>query len=79
MTPGSILSLLLLALALGGVLRATDQQIQQASVNIAICALAVRSGFFAHRRSDLQTRDAFLPAAKWHGARGSDIVTPSLS
>jgi hypothetical protein len=50
----SILPIAIFALGLTGVVRASDQQIQQACVNAAICLLAIRSGLSPHRRSDLQ-------------------------
>ena len=78
MTPGSTLSLTLFALALVGVVRASDPQIQQSCMNVAVCALAVRSGFLADRRSDLQVRHPSLFASDQRSL-GSDIVNPSLS
>ena len=54
MTCSSILPIVLFALALTGVVRANDQQTQQACVNAAICLLAVRSGLSPDRRPDLQ-------------------------
>ena len=78
MTPGSILSLMLFALALAGVVRASDLQIQQSCMNVAVCALAVRSGFLADRRSDFQIRHVSLFASDQRSL-GSDIVNPSLS
>jgi stage V sporulation protein SpoVS len=78
MTPGSTLSLMLFALALAGVVRASDPQIQQSCMNVAVCALAVRSGFFADRRSDLQLRPVSLFASDQR-SRGSALVNPSLS
>jgi hypothetical protein len=50
----STVSLLLLALALTGVMRADNQQIQQLCVNATTCLLAVRSGLSPGRKSDLQ-------------------------
>jgi stage V sporulation protein SpoVS len=75
---GTTLSLMLFALALTGVVRANDPQIQQSCLNVAVCALAVRSGFLADRRSDLQIRHASLFASDQRSLR-SDIVNPSLS
>jgi stage V sporulation protein SpoVS len=69
---------MLFALALAGVVRANDPQIQQSCMNVAVCALAVRSGFLADRRADLQMRHAFLFASD-RRSLGSDIVNPSLS
>ena len=54
MTCSSILPIVLFALALTGVVRANDQQTQQACVNAAICLLAVRYGLSPDRRPDLQ-------------------------
>ena len=54
MTCSSILPIVLFALALTGVVRANDQQTQQACVNAAICLLAVRSALSPDRRSDFQ-------------------------
>ena len=55
-----ILPIALFALALSGVVRANDQQTQQACVNAAICLLAVRSGLSPDRRFDLQLHHTSL-------------------
>src|ERR1700730_4583154 len=52
MTRSFILPFALFALALIGVVRANDQQTQQACVNAAICLLAVRSGLSPDRRPE---------------------------
>jgi hypothetical protein len=52
MTRSFILPFALFALALIGVVRANDQQTQQACVNAAICLLAVRSGLLPDRRPE---------------------------
>jgi stage V sporulation protein SpoVS len=69
---------MLFALALTGVVRANDPQTQQSCMNVAVCALAVRSGFLADKRSDLQIRHAFMLASDQRSL-GSDMVNPSLS
>ena len=50
---GSLLSIVLFALAFIGVAQANDQQLQQTCMNAGVCLLAVRSGS-SGRRSDLQ-------------------------
>jgi hypothetical protein len=53
MNLGSILSIVLFALAFIGVVKANDQQLQQTCMNAGVCLLAVSSGS-SGRRSDLQ-------------------------
>jgi hypothetical protein len=60
MKRGSILPIVLFALALTGVVWANDQRTQQVCVNAAICLLAVRSGLSPDRRSDLQPQHTSL-------------------
>src|SRR3984893_15517526 len=71
---GSILPIVLFALALTGVVRANDQQTQQACVNAAICLLAVRSGVSSDRRSDLQARYTSFAFRECHGLVGLESV-----
>ena len=74
----SILPIALFALALTGVVRANDQQTQQACVNAAICLLAVRSGMSPDRRSDLQARYTSLAFRECHGLVGLESVCRSV-
>jgi hypothetical protein len=72
---GSALSMILFGLALAGVVRANDQQAQQAFVNVAICLLAVRSGS-STRRSDLQGNHTSIVAFERHISmgRGNEVA-----
>jgi hypothetical protein len=71
MKRSSILPFVLFALALTGVVRANDQQTQQACVNAAICLLAVRSGLSPDRRPDLQANFSSLDFRVCRGLVGS--------
>ena len=71
MTRSFILPFALFALALIGVVRANDQQTQQACVNAAICLLAVRSGLSPDRRPDLQAHFTSLDFRVYRGLVGS--------
>jgi len=62
------------ALALIGVVRAKDQQTQQACVNAAICLLAVRSALSPDRRSDLQAHYTAMAFRECRGLVGSASV-----
>jgi hypothetical protein len=69
-----ILPIALFAFALSGVVRANDQQTQQACVNAAICLLAVRSGLSSDRRSDFQAHFTSLAFRGCSGLVGSASV-----
>ena len=55
----SVLPIVLFALTVGMVVRANDQQMQQAAMNAAVCLLAIRAGS-SGRRSDLQAHHQSL-------------------
>ena len=74
MKRSSILPIALFALALSGVVRANDQQTQQACVNAVICLLAVQSGFSPDRRSDLQAHYTSLAFRERRDLVGSASV-----
>jgi hypothetical protein len=75
MKHGSALPMILFGLALAGVVRANDQQAQQAFVNVAICLLAVRSGS-STRRSDFQENHTSIAALERHISmgRGNEVA-----
>ena len=50
----AVLPFVAFVLALTAVVKTNDQQAQQGSINVAIGALAIRSGSSPNRRSDLQ-------------------------
>jgi hypothetical protein len=79
MTRNSILPFVLFALALTGVVRANDQQTQQACVNAAICLLAVRSGLSPDRRPDLQAHFMSLAFRERRALVGSASVSVLFS
>ena len=70
----SILPIVLFALALACVVRAKDQQTQQACVNAAICLLAVRSALSPDRQSDLQAHYTSMAFRECRGLVGSASV-----
>jgi hypothetical protein len=74
MKRSSILPIALFALALSGVVRANEQQTQQACVNAVICLLAVRSGLSPDRRSDLQAHYTSLAFRERRDLVGSASV-----
>ena len=55
----SLLPMALFALTIATVVRANDQQMQQAAMNAAVCLLAIRAGS-TDRRSDLQAHHKSL-------------------
>jgi hypothetical protein len=55
----SLLPMALFALTIAMVVRANDQQMQQAAMNAAVCLLAIRAGS-SGRRSDLQAHHKSL-------------------
>jgi hypothetical protein len=55
----SLLPMALFALTIAMVVRANDQQMQQAAMNAAVCLLAIRAGS-TDRRSDLQAHHKSL-------------------
>jgi hypothetical protein len=61
------------ALALIGVARADNEQIQQLCVNAATCLLAIRSGSSPNRKSGLQMHRAFVAFDDLRGSAVSDI------
>ena len=71
---GSALPMILFGLTLAGVVRANDQQAQQAFVNVAICLLAVRSGS-SRRQSDLQGKHTSIATFERHISmvRGNEV------
>jgi hypothetical protein len=79
MKRSSMLPIVLFALALTGVVRANDQQTQQACVNTAICLLAVRSGLSPDRRPDLQAHFMSLAFREGRALVGSASVSMLFS
>jgi hypothetical protein len=77
MKRSSMPPIVLFALALIGIVRANDQQTQQACVNTAICLFAVRPGLSPDRRPNLQahfTSLAFREGRALSGPRVFAVV-----
>jgi hypothetical protein len=65
MKPSSSLVTVLFALTVVVVVRANDQQTQQAAMNAAVCLLAIRAGSSSARRPDLQDRADETGSSHW--------------